>query len=88
MTDLFAVFEEPSRPWLEPEGLKAKYHQLTAIHHPDVAGGSGDFAEINRAYQILADPAARIRHLLELESPGAISRAQPVPEPAGGGDFP
>jgi hypothetical protein len=37
-------------------------------------------SEINRAYQTLADPATRLRHLIELESPGAISRAQPVPE--------
>jgi curved DNA-binding protein CbpA len=80
MTDLFALLGEARRPWLEPEALKATYHQLSARHHPDVAGASGDFAEINRAYQTLADPAARLRHLLDLEAPGAISRAQPVPE--------
>ncbi len=80
MTDLFALFEEAPRPWLDPEALKEKYHALTARHHPDVAGAAGDFAEINRAYQTLCDPAARLRHLLELEAPGAVSRAQPVPE--------
>jgi curved DNA-binding protein CbpA len=80
MTNLFAVLGEPARPWLDLEGLKAKYHGLTARQHPDVAGASGDFAEINRAYQTLADPAARLRHLLDLESPGAVSRTQPVPE--------
>lgn len=80
MTDLFALLEEPPRPWLDPEALKAKYLQLTARHHPDVPGASADFAEINRAYQTLADPAARLRHLLDLESPAALSRTQPVPE--------
>jgi curved DNA-binding protein CbpA len=80
MTDLFALLEETPRPWLDPEALKSKYHELTARHHPDVAGATGDFAEINRAYQTLADPAARLRHLLELEAPGAISRTQAVPE--------
>jgi curved DNA-binding protein CbpA len=80
MTNLFALLDEPPRPWLDPEALKAKYHGLTAIHHPDVAGASEDFAEINRAYQTLADPAARLRHLMEIESPASISRAQPVPE--------
>ena len=80
MTDCFAGLGAERRPWLDPEELKAKYHQLTALHHPDVAGASGDFAEINRAYQTLADPAARLRHLLDLESPDALSRAQPVPE--------
>jgi len=80
MTSLFALLEEPPRPWLDPDALKAKYHQFTARHHPDVAGATADFAEINRAYQTLADPAARLRHLLDLESPGFLSRAQPVPE--------
>jgi len=87
MTDLFALFEEPPRPWLDPGRLKAKYHELTAIHHPDVSNASnapGDFAEINRAYQTLADPAARLRHLLDLESPGGLSRAQAVPEDVAG----
>ena len=76
MTDFFAILGEARRPWLDPDGLKEKYHALTARHHPDVAGASGDFAEINRAYQTLADPVARLRHLLELES--AIP-AQQVP---------
>lgn len=80
MTDFFALLEEPHRPWLEPEALKEKYHLLTARHHPDVAGATADFAEINRAYHVLADPAARLRHLLEVETPDALSRAQPVPE--------
>jgi len=84
MTDFFALFEERRGPWLDCEELKAKYHRLTARHHPDVAGASGDFAEINRAYQTLADPAARLRHLIELESPGAVSRAQAVPEEIAG----
>jgi curved DNA-binding protein CbpA len=76
VTDFFAILGEPRRPWLDPDALKEKYHALTARHHPDVAGASGDFAEINRAYQTLADPVARLRHLLELES--AIP-AQQVP---------
>lgn len=80
MTNFFALFDEPARPWLDPDALKAKYHDLTARHHPDVAGATADFSEFNRAYQVLADPAARLRHLLDLESPGAISRTQPVPE--------
>jgi curved DNA-binding protein CbpA len=80
MTNLFALLEESPRPWLDTDSLKAKYHQLTARHHPDLTGGSADFAEINRAYQTLTDPGARLRHLIDIESPGTISRAQPVPE--------
>jgi curved DNA-binding protein CbpA len=80
MTNLFALLEESPRPWLDADALKAKYHDLTARHHPDVAGNSSDFAEINRAYQTLADPGARLRHLIDLESPGTLSRSQPVPD--------
>jgi len=81
MTDLFNLFGESPRPWLDPDELKAKYHQLTALHHPDVAGSTGDFSEINRAYQTLADPVARLRHLLDLESAdSSASRPQSVPE--------
>jgi curved DNA-binding protein CbpA len=79
MTDLFALLGEPRRPWLDPESLKEKYHQLTAEHHPDVAGATADFAEINRAYQLLSDPHTRLRHLLDLESPTPPDRSQPVP---------
>ncbi len=80
MTDCFALLDEPRRPWIDTELLKEKYHGLSAVHHPDVAGGGGDFAEINHAYQTLADPVARLRHLLELESPDTLSRTQAAPE--------
>jgi len=78
MTDLFALLGETPRPWLDPDALKAKYHQITTEQHPDVAGATADFAEINRAYQTLADPVLRLRHLLDLEST-PLSRTQPVP---------
>ena len=79
MTNLFALLEEKPRPWLDSEQLKAKYHQLTARHHPDVFGATADFTEINRAYQTLADPGARLRHLIEIEAPTLLSGAQAVP---------
>ena len=84
MTDFFALFGEERRPWLEAERLKGKYHELTSRHHPDVTGETGDFAEINRGYQTLADPGARLRHLMELEAPGGVSRSQTVPEDVAG----
>jgi curved DNA-binding protein CbpA len=79
MTDLFALLGESPRPWLDLDQLKAKYHGLTAREHPDAAGATADFAEINRAFQVLSGPATRLRHLLDLESHVALSRAQPVP---------
>jgi curved DNA-binding protein CbpA len=77
--DCFALLGAERRPWLDPGALKETYHRLTTAHHPDVPGATADFAAINRAYQTLCDPAARLRHLLELESPASLSRAQPVP---------
>jgi curved DNA-binding protein CbpA len=83
MSDLFALLDVPRRPWLDAEELKDRYHAITARLHPDVAGEvaeAGDFAEVNRAYQALSDPVARLRHLLELENQGALARLQAVPE--------
>ena len=81
MTDLFALLGETRRPWLDPQALKEKYHRLASLHHPDIqTGESPDFADINRAYQTLAEPAPRLRHFLELETPGSLSHLQAVPE--------
>ena len=80
MTDCFALLGAPRRPWLDPDALKEKFHRLSAVHHPDVAKDAGaDFTGINAAYQTLYDPKTRIRHLLELEFPGALSRTLQIP---------
>jgi DnaJ family protein C protein 17 len=84
VTDCFALLEAERRPWLDAEELKAKYHDLSARHHPDVAGAGGDFAEINRAYQTLVDPAARLRHLIELEAMEGAQARNSVPEEVAG----
>lgn len=80
MTDGFALLGEPRRPWLDPESLKEKFHKLSAAHHPDVAKDAGvDFSAINAAYNTLLDPKTRIRHLLDLEFPAALSRNLQIP---------
>lgn len=72
MPDHFAVLAQPCRPWLDEDALKDAFHRATAQQHPDVTGGSGDGSSaLNAAYAVLRDPAARLRHLLELEWPGA-----------------
>jgi curved DNA-binding protein CbpA len=71
MPDHFATLHQPRRPWLNADVLKDCFHRASAALHPDVPG-SGDgqkFAEVNAAYNILRDPAGRLRHLLELEVP-------------------
>jgi len=76
MTDYFALFDEPRRPWIDLEQLKAKFLALTAEAHPDkihVAAPANreaatrGFAELNSAFNCLREPKERLRHLLELE---------------------
>lgn len=74
MPDHFAILDQPRRPWLDDAALKDAFHRATALQHPDVAGGSGEeAAALNAAYTVLRDPAARLRHLLELEWPEVAS---------------
>lgn len=80
MTDAFALFGEPRRPWLDPDALKDKLHKWSAVHHPDVAAqGDAKFVEMNAAYRTLHDPKTRLRHLLELEFPGTLSGSLQIP---------
>ena len=78
--DHFSILEQPRRPWLDAEVLKDRFHRASAEWHPDVTGGdSARFAVANAAYNVLRDPVARLRHLLELEAPELIGRPQPIP---------
>jgi curved DNA-binding protein CbpA len=81
MTDYFALFGLPRRPWLDLEALKQRFHDLAAAHHPDVSGNTEKFAEVNAAYQVLRDPAARLRHLLELEYTTEAGSEPQIPPP-------
>lgn len=82
MTDFFALLQQPRQPWLDPEGLKQQYHQLTRATHPDVRSEEpgGKFETINEAYRVLLDPKLRVQHLLSLE--GAASPATNCAVPA------
>jgi hypothetical protein len=75
--DCFKILQMPRQPWLDEADVRNRFHQLAADTHPDVAAGeSGDFANLNHAWQTLRSPASRLRHFLELEHPGALSSAQ------------
>lgn len=84
--DHFATFALDRAPWLDADALRERFHRLSAERHPDAASGStADFTELNAAWQTLRDPAARLRHFLELEHPGVLDQnAQP---PAGLADL-
>jgi len=82
MTDCFELLQEPRRPWLNADALKARFLELSAAAHPDrVHGGTESerahanarSAELNAAYNTLRESRERLFHLLELER-GAPSR--------------
>ncbi len=88
MADHFAFLNQPRRPWLDPEQLKQAFHALSATLHPDKhpsadeagkAVAARQFAELNVAYQCLADPKARLLHLLELERGEKPKDIQQIP---------
>ena len=71
--DCFKILKIPRRPWLEESEVQERFHQLAANLHPDVAAGStGEFADLNQAWQTLRSPASRLRHFLELEHPDLL----------------
>lgn len=80
MTDHFSILALPRRPWLEPAEIKDAFHRLAAERHPDSPGGDAEaFARTNAAWQILREPASRLRHLLELEFSTLDLASPPLP---------
>jgi curved DNA-binding protein CbpA len=70
MEDAFAVFGISRRPLIDDPTLKETYLRLAADRHPDASGGEDEeFHLVQEAYKTLRDPAARLRHLLELAFP-------------------
>jgi curved DNA-binding protein CbpA len=70
MDDAFAFFGFERRPLVDEVALKERYLRFAADRHPDVSGGADvDFHLVQEAYKTLREPAARLRHLIELEFP-------------------
>lgn len=79
MTDFFALLGLPRTAVLDETALQAAWHDKSRAAHPDQPGGSAAAAaEINAAYETLAAPEKRLKHLLDLH---AVSwRAIPISE--------
>ena len=89
MTDCFALLDEPRRPWLDADTLKAKFLARSAEVHPDRVHGAAEaeraaaqerYTALNAAFNMLREPKDRLQHLLELESgakPGNIQSTPP-----------
>lgn len=72
MEDAFALFDLERRPLIDEVALKERYLRLAAARHPDLSGGNDEqFHLLQDAYKTLRDPAARLRHLIELVFRGA-----------------
>jgi curved DNA-binding protein CbpA len=84
--DLFAVLNQPRRPWLDPEAVQGSFISLSSAVHPDRVHNASEaekstahaqFTALNHAWQVLRDPKGRIQHLLGLETgrkPGSLER--------------
>jgi hypothetical protein len=65
MTDFFAVLRVPARPWLDPDALRDVYVRLSEALHRQ-AGSQDELVALNRAFQVLNNPATRVEHLLSV----------------------
>jgi curved DNA-binding protein CbpA len=75
MEDAFSLFGLQRRPLLDESELKEKYLRLAETRHPDLSAATNDqFHLLQDAYKTLREPAARLRHLLELQFGGHEDR--------------
>jgi DnaJ-domain-containing protein 1 len=88
VTDYFALLDEPRRPWLDEETLKAKFFALSSSVHPDRVHALAEtekkaahdrYTQLNAAYNCLREPKERLRHFLELQSGRKPAAVQQVP---------
>jgi curved DNA-binding protein CbpA len=88
VVDNFALLNEPRRPWLEADLLKQKFLALASITHPDRVHNASEsekaeaakrYAELNAAFNCLAEPKLRLLHLLELELGAKPKDIQQIP---------
>jgi curved DNA-binding protein CbpA len=88
MTDNFALLNETRRPWLDADLLKQKFFAISASLHPDRIHSASEsdkiaatkkFAELNAAFNCLAEPKLRLLHLLELELGAKPKDIQKIP---------
>ena len=88
MTDNFALLNEPRRPWLDADLLKQKFLALASDAHPDRVHNANEsekvevtkrYAQLNAAYNCLAEPKLRLLHLLELELGAKPKDIQQIP---------
>jgi curved DNA-binding protein CbpA len=88
MTDNFTLLDELRRPWLDADLLKLKFLALASDAHPDRVHNASEsekteatrrYAQLNEAYNCLAEPKLRLLHLLQLELGAKPKDIQTIP---------
>lgn len=64
--DAFQLLGMEKHLRLSAEDLREAFREAGKRLHPDAGGGEGDFADLQRAHDILASPSRRLSHWLEL----------------------
>jgi molecular chaperone HscB len=76
MSDYFDVFGLPRKLQVDLDALQRRFYELSRRHHPDFHQGADAAAQartleasalVNRAYQALRDPVARVEYVIALE---------------------
>ena len=65
----FSLLGLPAAPQLDESLLAQRFDELSRSQHPDAGGEASAFALLTEARRQLSSPAARWRHLLELQFP-------------------
>lgn len=64
--DAFQLLGLEKRLGISTEELREAFREAGKRLHPDAGGGEGDFAELQRAHDMIASPSRRLSHWLEL----------------------
>jgi len=75
--DYFDVLGMRRALWVSPEGVRARFQEVSREHHPDAAGGGGGYDDVVGAAAVLQDPAKRLPHWLELHGVAYDARSTP-----------
>lgn len=79
VTDAFEELGLPRRVLLDVTTLKASFLERAKVAHPDTASGdAAKFESLREAYEILKEPATRLRHLIELETAQSPAKNPPT----------
>lgn len=69
LDDCFARLNLPRAAHLDESELKERYHEQVRTLIDPATGGGEEGQALHRAYEVLADPVQRLRHLLDLAAP-------------------